>query len=168
MYNDFKLISEEKLNILMQEYNKKLKVKINNFNNEDFKDKLNSLLQNLKNCLHYLKNLILNIKRSINLEELQVKYKEIQDIIDKIKLLYEISDIETLENSNNYNYNVSDIIESLLSSLEIIFEFLIIENNAKIKISLENIFFQIIDIIKFFNKIDLKTTKIVSLFKYFK
>jgi len=168
MYNDFNLIDEKNLNKMVEEYNKRLKVKIQN--EDEFITKLKSLFYYLQNCIHYIKNLTNYIKNTKNLEKINGLNKSITEVETKLKLLYDFQEAEVQKEDEtnfetNYNLILCDITNNLILAIDIIFDFICFEDNIKIKTSLQNLFKELLEDLKEINNIKLYKPKVFSLFK---
>ena len=167
MYNDFRLIDEEKINSLLTEYNSKIKVNINNIDGE-FLGNLEHLLQTLTNSKHNIDNLIALSKNSSFLEKLNNFKAKITEIYEKLVNLYDVLEVES-ENGDkvdkNFEENYKNIINNLLSVLKKVFEFISFESNIKIKNSLNIIFYEVLEMLEDLNNLSFNKPKIFSLFK---
>lgn len=165
MYDDFKLIDEEKLIKLMNDYNKQIKVKANSFKSNE--EKILLLVDFLNKSNHNIDNLINESKNIKNLDLFKDAYKIIKEIVEKISNLYDLTFTNNLENETDENFanNLKSATLNLVSALENLFDIINIEENVKIKNSLIIIFTEIINLLKEINSIDIIKPKIISLFK---
>lgn len=169
VYNDYKLISENKIYELNKAYKERLnKTQVLNFD-EDFINKFNKLIECLEYALHYIKNLTNLSNKKENLQLLKEIENNVLNKIEDLKNLYEISDIQNKAASvkdTNYYSNLKNAVFHLLSFLEQLFEIISYENNNKIKTALENIFLDILKDLKNLNSLSFANTlKIFSIFK---
>lgn len=166
IYNDNKMLSEEKLIELSCAYAQKLE-SIKTLEFENFDDKFDRLIEFLMESVHFCENLIKTSKSKENLEEFSVFKKEISNIIQDLKNLYDKNDDENEEvvAENNFSNNKTGLINSLICFLENLFDFMELETNIKIKSSLNNIVKKTLEILKNVNIIEVKALKIVSLFR---
>lgn len=167
MYNDYKLIDDSNADDLLVEYNKEIKVKTYNLN-EEFLTKFNALIKILTLSKHNVINIVNLSKNSNDLETLKQIITNLDEIISKLYNLYDISVAENdvdYNQSNNNNLNIKQAVNTLLTFLEEFYNFILVEDNIKIKNSLNNMFFDIIKIIKQLNNLLIIKPKIFSLFK---
>lgn len=165
MYDDFKLIDEEKLLQLAKDYNNNVKVNVNEYAN--FEEKYNLFIKYLTWAKHYINNLM-NISVNLGCYEILKKINEdLKTIIDKVNNIYEITEIKEFDNNFNDNFdaNFKKININLISALRIIFDLIEVEDNIKITNSLKIIFNEIVDILQILNEIEIIKPKIISLFK---
>lgn len=170
MYDDYKIIEEDKFNKLLNEYNLNVKVNATNLD-EEFLTKFNGLLNFLYKSGHNIENLIKLSSNNLNLEILKNIKDKLNVINDKLKVLYNITETENNTDNNtdninkNYEENYKQIVNNLLEFLKLLFNFISFENNIKIKNSLEIIFYDAIEILEELNKIETRKQHIFSLFK---
>ncbi len=167
MYNDYKLIDDSNVDDLLVEYNKEIKVKTYNLN-EEFLTKFNELIKILTLSKHNVINIVNLSKNSNDLETLKQIIANLDEIMSKLYNLYDISVVENdvdYNQSNNNNLNIKQAVNTLLTFLEEFYNFILVEDNIKIKNSLNNMFFDIIKIIKQLNNLLIVKPKIFSLFK---
>lgn len=167
MYNDYKLIDDSNVDDLLVEYNKEIKVKTYNLN-EEFLTKFNELIKILTLSKHNVINIVNLSKNSNDLETLKQIITNLDEIMSKLYNLYDISVVENdvdYNQSNNNNLNIKQAVNTLLTFLEEFYNFILVEDNIKIKNSLNNMFFDIIKIIKQLNNLLIVKPKIFSLFK---
>ena len=170
MYDDYKIIEEDKFNKLLNEYNLNIKVNATNLD-EEFLTKFNGLLNFLYKSGHSIENLIKLSSNNLNLEILKDIKDKLNVINDKLKVLYNITETENNTDNNtdninkNYEENYKQIVNNLLEFLKLLFNFISFENNIKIKNSLEIIFYDAIEILEELNKIETRRQHIFSLFK---
>lgn len=167
MYDDFKVIEEDKFNKLLNEYNLNVKVVTNNLD-EEFLAKFKDLLNFLYKSNHNIENLIKLSSNTNNLETLSKIKDKLNEIAEKLKVLYNITETENEENNNinkNFEENYKQILYNLLEFLKHIFNFISFESNIKIKNSLEIIFYEVIEILEELNKLENRKPHIFSLFK---
>lgn len=167
MYNDYKLIDDSNVDDLLVEYNKEIKVKTYNLN-EEFLTKFNELIKILTLSKHNVINIVNLSKNSNDLETLKQIITNLDEIMSKLYNLYDISVVENdvdYNQSNNINLNIKQVVNTLLTFLEEFYNFILVEDNIKIKNSLNNMFFDIIKIIKQLNNLLIVKPKIFSLFK---
>lgn len=171
MYDDYKIIEEDKFNKLLNEYNLNVKVNATNLD-EEFLTKFNGLLNFLYKSGHNIENLIKLSSNNFNLEILKNIKDKLNVINDKLKVLYNITETENNTDNNtdnninkNYEENYKQIVNNLLEFLKLLFNFISFESNIKIKNSLEIIFYDAIEILEELNKIETRKQHIFSLFK---
>ena len=174
MYDDYKIIEEDKFNKLLNEYNLNVKVNATNLD-EEFLTKFNGLLNFLYKSGHNIENLIKLSSNNLNLEILKNIKDKLNVINDKLKVLYNITETENNTENNtdnntdninkNYEENYKQIVNNLLEFLKLLFNFISFESNIKIKNSLEIIFYDAIEILEELNKIETRKQHIFSLFK---
>lgn len=167
MYDDFKIIEEDKFNKLLNEYSLNVKVIANNLD-EGFLAKFNDLLNFLYKSNHNIENLIKLSSNTNNLETLSKIKEKLNEIAEKLKVLYNITETENEEDNNinkNFEENYKQILNNLLEFLKHIFNFISFESNIKIKNSLEIIFYEVIEILEELNKLENRKPHIFSLFK---
>lgn len=167
MYDDYKIIEEDKFNKLLNEYNLNVKVNATNLNDE-FLSKFNDLLNFLYKSEFNLENLIKISSNSLNLKVLKNAKGKINEIAEKLKDLYNMPDIENEKNNSiikNFEENYKQMLNNLLEFLRLLFGFISFETNIKIKNSLESIFYETIEILKELSKIENRKQHIFSLFK---
>lgn len=170
MYDDYKIIEEDKFNKLLNEYNLNVKVNATNLD-EEFLTKFNGLLNFLYKSGHNIENLIKLSSNNLNLEILKNVKDKLNVINDKLKVLYNITETENNIDNNtdninkNYEENYKQIVNNLLEFLKLLFNFISFESNIKIKNSLEIIFYDAIEILEELNKIETRKQHIFSLFK---
>lgn len=170
MYDDYKIIEEDKFNKLLNEYNLNVKVNATNLD-EEFLTKFNGLLNFLYKSGHNIENLIKLSSNNLNLEILKNIKDKLNVINDKLKVLYNITETENNIDNNtdninkNYEENYKQIVNNLLEFLKLLFNFISFESNIKIKNSLEIIFYNVIEILEELNKIETRKQHIFSLFK---
>ncbi len=171
MYDDYKIIEEDKFNKLLNEYNLNVKVNATNLD-EEFLTKFNGLLNFLYKSGHNIENLIKLSSNNLNLEILKNIKDKLNVINDKLKVLYNITETENNTDNNtdnninkNYEENYKQIVNNLLEFLKLLFNFISFESNIKIKNSLEIIFYDAIEILEELNKIETRKQHIFSLFK---
>lgn len=167
MYDDYKIIEEDKFNKLLNEYNLNVKVNATNLD-EEFLTKFNSLLNFLYKSEHNIENLIKLSSNNLNLEIFKSIKDKLNVIIDKLKVLYNITETENETDNNinkNYEENYKQIVNNLLEFLKLLFNFISFESNIKIKNSLEIIFYDVVEILEELNKIETHKQHIFSLFK---
>ena len=162
MYNDYKLIDEEKLFEMQRAYSDKLRYKV-------------LLMENSKNCYENLHNILLTSKQilisqinnSKNLE-IQTAFKEVLQNIDKnIERIDGILEISTYEENKGYDYeyNLHSLIDVLIGFLQELFELIVIESSMKMLAVLREIFRDILEDIKMLNKLNINNLRIFSLFR---
>lgn len=165
-YNDYKIIDENKFEEMSLAYAKKLaRVKTNSVG-ENIDDKLKKMLENLNFCLHILNNLILGAKNKDNLEIFLFTKNQIEEFLKKLQILYERENVDKLlEIKNEILLSEKVFTNEFISFLQNLFEFLGSETNVKIKISLENMMVEGLNVLKEFNKLQVSKQRIFSLFK---
>jgi len=165
-YNDFKLLSDEKLNELVVAYHNKLGQITTSSIEDDFTHKFSKLIDYINLSLHYLNNLVVSSKNKEIFDELIVVKDKLLGFKDNLKLLYEIEiEPKKEEIEQNFSNNESGFIDGLICFLQILFDFINFESNVKIKISLSNIFTECLEIIKLLNGLYVSNYKVFSLFK---
>lgn len=165
-YNDFKLLSDEKLNELVVAYHNKLGQITTSSIEDDFTHKFSKLIDYINLSLHYLNNLVVSSKNKEIFDELIIVKDKLLGFKDDLNLLYEIEiEPKKEEIEQNFSNNESGFIDSFVCFLQILFDFINFESNGKIKISLSNIFTECLEIIKLVNGLQVSNYKIFSLFK---
>lgn len=166
IYDDFKLCDEQKMNELLNEYNKKLcEVKINSQQN-NFEEKLEALLKSAKLCLHYVNNLIKTCKNSDDLKCLTNVQSFFLTSFENLKTVYEKNELEIKESfESEFSNNLTGFFDSVFVFLQNLFDFYNFETNAKIKSSLFAMIISTIDLAKGVNKQNILSLKIFSLFR---
>ena len=164
-YNDFKLIEEEKILSVFNEYNKKLDiVKISNVS-EEHQQKLTELFYNLKKSQLFLDGLIRKSQNKQVLTILQEIKDEIVKINSELFALFELDNEYFDEKFNVNSFNKKELSNCLLDFLQTLFYFLENERNIKMQSVLKNIFKKLIEILKEINGVEVEKMKIFTLFK---
>lgn len=172
MYNDFPIISETDFLKIKNAYNEKLN-KIKSLNiEENFSEKFNKIKENLLFSLHYIENLIKFCKNIEDKNLLQEIQGEINNILENLKNLYEVGEIEENNNLNiktetNVTNNLKNASFYLLCFLEELFVLIEYEHNIKIKLALNSNFLSAIEQLKKINSL-IKSTNTLKVFSLFK
>ena len=165
IYDDFRLCDEQKMCELVNAYNKKLnEVKIFSTEN-NFDEKLVSLLDSESLCLHYINNLIKTCKNKEDLNCLLDAQKFFMSSFENLKTLYEKQDTNIDENvDSNFSNNITGFFDSVFCFLQNLFDFFNFETNAKIKSTIFGLIISCIDIAKKINSQNMLQLKVFSLF----
>lgn len=160
MYNDYRLIEEDKLFAMQKEYSKKLQVRVENFENAE---KSHNLLYNLLlTSRQILESLINNSKSFESKTQTKQILENINKNIERFEGLFEI--VEKEEKAFNFEFNLKSLVSTLLNFLGELFELISLENNMKMLVVFREIFKEILEDIKILNNISL-SPKILTLFK---
>lgn len=169
MYNDNQIIDENNLIKLKREYEDSLFATKTLSNEDKSLEDFNKLKFSLLDAKHYISNLVKLSKNKDNLQLLQSNLEKIDNIINDLHTLYDISEtVSEEQNAGNFNYyiNLSSAIDSLLNFVSGFFVFLKNESNTKVKACLENIMNIVLEVLKDLNALCLKVSnvKVFSLF----
>ena len=160
MYNDYRLIDEDKLFAMQKEYSKKLQVRVENFENAE---KSHNLLYNLLlTSKQILESLINNSKSFETKTQIKQILENINKNIERFEGLFEI--VEKEEKTFNFEFNLKSLVSTLLNFLSELFELISLENNMKMLVVFREIFKEILEDVKILNNISL-SPKILTLFK---
>ena len=165
IYDDFRLCDEQKMCKLVNAYNKKLnEIKIFSTEN-NFDEKLVSLLDSEKLCLHYINNLIKTCKNKEDLNCLLDAQNFFMSSFENLKTLYEKQNFMLDENvDSHFSNNITGFFDSIFCFLQNLFDFFNFETNAKIKSTIFSLIISCIDIAKKINSQNILQLKVFSLF----